>query len=64
MPEDFWHSNIGWTIVKPRYHLGVAKVSDLSKDPVIQWQHPRYVWLLLGCGSVLPTLVVRFGWGG
>ncbi|EKM57212.1 uncharacterized protein PHACADRAFT_194778 [Phanerochaete carnosa HHB-10118-sp] len=37
----------------------IFDISDLSKGLVIRW----YVWLLLGCSLVLPTVVGGLGWG-
>lgn len=50
-------------ILKPRHKPGVADVSDLSKDSVVRWQHRWYVWLIIGYGFILPTVVAGLGWG-
>lgn len=59
----FWHSHVGWMIWKPRRKIGYADVSDLDKNPVVQWQHRFYVPLILIMGFVVPTLVAGLCWG-
>ncbi|TFY81300.1 hypothetical protein EWM64_g2712 [Hericium alpestre] len=61
--KGFWWSHIGWMLVKPRRKPGVADVSDLSKTEVVRWQHRWYVWLILGMGFGLPTLIPGLLWG-
>lgn len=61
--EGFWHSHVGWMLVKPRGKIGVADVSDLSRNPVAKWQHDNYVMLMLIMGLGFPTLVAGLGWG-
>ncbi|KAI0342323.1 delta9-fatty acid desaturase [Trametopsis cervina] len=61
--KGFWWSHVGWMILKPRYKIGVADVSDLSKNPVVRWQHRWYIHLIIGIGLVLPMAVAGLGWG-
>ncbi|GAA5980587.1 hypothetical protein JCM5350_004357 [Sporobolomyces pararoseus] len=61
--KGFWHSHVGWMLVKPRRKPGVADVSDLSKNEVVRWQHRWYVYLIVGMGFVFPTVVAGLGWG-
>ncbi|EJD54738.1 hypothetical protein AURDEDRAFT_110242 [Auricularia subglabra TFB-10046 SS5] len=56
-------SHIGWVVLKPRRKPGVADVSDLSKNPIVAWQHRNYVHLLVFMGLLLPMLVAGLGWG-
>ncbi|KAG8905501.1 hypothetical protein FRB99_008846 [Tulasnella sp. 403] len=56
-------SHIGWMVLKPRRKPGVADVSDLSKNPVVRWQHDYYVWLLVLMSYVIPTIVPGLLWG-
>lgn len=35
----FWYSHVGWMLLKPRRQMGTADVSDLSRSPVVKWQH-------------------------
>ncbi|KAI0053187.1 delta9-fatty acid desaturase [Auriscalpium vulgare] len=58
----FW-SHVGWMLVKPRRKPGVADVSDLSKSEVVRWQHRWYIWLILGMGFGLPTILPGLLWG-
>ncbi|GAA5888456.1 hypothetical protein JCM16303_002773 [Sporobolomyces ruberrimus] len=60
--KGFWWSHVGWMLVKPRRKPGVADVSDLSKNEVVQWQHRWYIYLIIGMGFVFPTLVAGLGW--
>ena len=61
--RGFWWAHVGWMIFKARRKPGVADVSDLSKNEVIRWQHRWYVYLILGCGFVVPTVVAGLFWG-
>ncbi|GAA5977379.1 hypothetical protein JCM10908_004958 [Rhodotorula pacifica] len=61
--KGFWWAHVGWMVVKPRRRPGVADVSDLSVNPVVQWQHRWYLPLIVGMGFVFPTLVAGLGWG-
>ncbi|KAJ2574850.1 stearoyl-CoA 9-desaturase [Coemansia sp. RSA 1807] len=62
--EGFWHSHIGWMLVKKdRRRLGYADTSDLKTDPVIRWQHKYYPLLVLTFGVFIPILIAGFGWG-
>ncbi|PCH38512.1 delta 9-fatty acid desaturase protein [Wolfiporia cocos MD-104 SS10] len=60
--KGFLWSHVGWMIVKPRRKPGTADVSDLTKDPVVRWQHCWYVYLILAMGFLLPTVVAGLGW--
>ncbi|KAL7420009.1 stearoyl-CoA 9-desaturase [Cryptotrichosporon argae] len=61
--EGFWWSHVGWMLVKPRGKIGVADISDLTRNKVVRWQHNHYLTLLVGMGLVLPTVVAGLGWG-
>lgn len=61
--KGFFWSHVGWMLVKPRGKIGVADVSDLSRNRVVKWQHRHYIPLILGMGFVLPTVVAGLGWG-
>lgn len=61
--EGFWWAHVGWMIVKPRGKIGVADISDLTRNKVVRWQHKNYLALLLGFGVAFPTLVAGLGWG-
>ena len=56
-------SHIGWMIFKPRRKPGVADVSDLTRNPVVRWQHNWFVWLILLMGIVVPTVIPGYFWG-
>ncbi|KAF5367474.1 hypothetical protein D9758_003688 [Tetrapyrgos nigripes] len=61
--KGFWYSHLGWMLIKPRRKPGVADVSDLSKNPVVKWQHKHYLALVLIMGFILPSVVAWLGWG-
>ena len=56
-------SHVGWMVFKPRRKPGVADVSDLARNPVVQFQHRWYVEMLLTVAFIAPTLIAGFGWG-
>lgn len=56
-------SHIGWMIIKPRRKPGVADVSDLTRNPIIKWQHKNYILLMFLMAFALPTVVCGLGWG-
>jgi stearoyl-CoA desaturase (Delta-9 desaturase) len=61
--KGFFWSHVGWMLVKPRRRPGAADISDLNNNAVIQWQHRWYLYLIVGMGFVVPTLVAGLGWG-
>ncbi|KAI5889751.1 uncharacterized protein SCHCODRAFT_02635511 [Schizophyllum commune H4-8] len=61
--KGFFYSHIGWMLVKPRRRMGVADVSDLSRNPVVRFQHAHYVKLMVFMAFIFPTLVAWLGWG-
>ncbi|PBL01321.1 hypothetical protein ARMGADRAFT_1007324 [Armillaria gallica] len=61
--RGLFYSHIGWMLVKPRRKPGVADVSDLSKNNVVNWQHRHYLTLILAMGFLFPSLVAWLGWG-
>lgn len=61
--EGFWWAHVGWMIIKPRGKIGVADISDLTRNKVVRWQHKNYIALLFTMGLIFPTLVAGLGWG-
>jgi len=61
--EGFWWAHVGWMIVKPRGKIGVADISDLTKNKVVRWQHKNYLMLLIGMGMIFPAAVAGLMWG-
>ncbi|KAF8202642.1 hypothetical protein K438DRAFT_1581075 [Mycena galopus ATCC 62051] len=61
--EGFWHSHVGWMLVKPRRKPGTADVSDLAKDEVVRWQQKYYLPLLLTMAIAVPTIIPWLLWG-
>jgi len=66
--KGFWYAHMGWMLQKQNVHkIGFADISDLNKDPMIQWQHKYYPFVSIGVGLVLPTVVAAMwgdAWGG
>ena len=50
-------------MVRPRRTIGKADVSDLGKDPLLQWQHRNFTWLIFIMAFGVPTAIAHFGWG-
>lgn len=52
--KGLWHAHIGWLLSKPKLYdkMDVIDMSDLNRDPVIEWQIK-----LIGYGYVLLGLV-------
>lgn len=61
--RGFFYSHVGWMLIKPRRAIGSADVSDLRRNPVVQFQHRWYLPLLFLMGFGVPTLVAGLGWG-
>jgi len=57
------YSHMGWMLIKPRRKPGLADVSDLSRNPVVKWQHKHYLTLILLCAFVIPTIIPGLLWG-
>jgi stearoyl-CoA desaturase (delta-9 desaturase) len=77
--EGFWHSHIGalggysaelaitphtgWLLIKPRRKQGTADITDLTKSPVVQWQHNNFIALIILMSFIVPTVIPWLGWG-
>jgi stearoyl-CoA desaturase (delta-9 desaturase) len=61
--DGFLWSHIGWMLIKARRKPGVADVSDLTRNPVVRWQHRWYLELMLLVGFILPTIIPGLCWG-
>ncbi len=70
--RGFWWAHFLWVFYKPAKAKSFAHVPDLEKNPIVQWQHRWYRWILLLGVIVIPTGVgALFGrplagllWGG
>jgi len=60
--KGLFFSHIGWMLLKPRRKPGVADVSDLSKNPIIKWQHKYYLPMILIVAFVIPTFIPWLFW--
>lgn len=56
-------THVGWMIFKSDLRSGSADVSDLRNDPLIQWQHRWYFYLLTIFGFGVPAVVPGIFWG-
>lgn len=50
-------------IFKTDLRTGTADISDLRKDPLIQFQHNQYFILAVVCGLALPSVIPGLLWG-
>ncbi|KAJ3737277.1 delta 9-fatty acid desaturase protein [Lentinula guzmanii] len=49
-------THIGWMIFKTNLRSGTADISDLKKDPLIQFQHRQYLLLTILFGIIVPWI--------
>ena len=56
-------SHVVWMFVKPRIKPGPADISDLRKNPVVQWQYRHYFAIALIWGVIIPTVIPGYCWG-
>ncbi|CAK5271149.1 unnamed protein product [Mycena citricolor] len=61
--EGFWHSHIGWLVIKARIRQGPVDISDLKKSSVVQWQNRHYYVLILLMGFIVPSVIPWIFWG-
>jgi stearoyl-CoA desaturase (delta-9 desaturase) len=59
--KGFWWSHVGWVFYKDPLR-DVGNVNDLSKDPLVQFQHRHYVALAVLMTAVVPA-VIGLAWG-
>ncbi|OCH84401.1 hypothetical protein OBBRIDRAFT_891808 [Obba rivulosa] len=55
-------SHIGWMFLKSDTKPGRADISDLKKNPILQWQQRWYWHLMLVFGYILPTAIAGYFW--
>lgn len=56
-------THIGWMLFESELRSGTADTSDLRNNPLVQWQHRWYFYLLVIFGYALPTVVPGLLWG-
>ncbi|KAG1724344.1 hypothetical protein EDB19DRAFT_1949787 [Suillus lakei] len=56
-------THIGWIIFESDLKTGPADISDLRKDPLVQWQHRWYFVILTIFGYLLPMVIPGLLWG-
>jgi stearoyl-CoA desaturase (delta-9 desaturase) len=54
----FWHSHIGWLLVRGAKQDDLSNVPDLWKDPICAWQHRHWIAI-----AVVVNLTVTLGLG-
>lgn len=61
--RGFFYSHLGWMLVKQNAKkIGYADITDLQRDPMIQFQHQHYLTISLSIGVLLPVLIGML-WG-
>jgi len=61
--RGFWYAHLGWMLQKQNVkQIGYADISDLQRDPMVQWQHKHYAAVSLIVGVVFPSVVAAL-WG-
>jgi stearoyl-CoA desaturase (Delta-9 desaturase) len=61
--RGFLWTHIGWTIFRTDLRPGAVDISDLQKDPLVQWQHRWYFLIVAAFGYVLPSAIPGVLWG-
>ncbi|KIJ06764.1 hypothetical protein PAXINDRAFT_103232 [Paxillus involutus ATCC 200175] len=56
-------THIGWIIFDTDLRAGPADISDLKKDPLVQWQHRWFLVILAIFGYALPMCIPGLLWG-
>ncbi|WP_018868812.1 acyl-CoA desaturase [Thioalkalivibrio sp. ALgr3] len=56
--RGFWHAHMGWMLRNwPASRADYSRAKDLTKDPVVMWQHRHYWTLVWGLNLGLPLLL-------
>ncbi|KAF9259270.1 delta 9-fatty acid desaturase protein [Marasmius fiardii PR-910] len=55
-------THIGWMLFKTNLRKGTADISDLRRDPLVQFQHRWYFPLAFLFGFIIPTVVPGLIW--
>jgi len=58
----FWWRHVGFFAVKQTRNAPID-LSDLTSNPVVQWQKKYYWRMALFTNFILPTLIAGWGWG-
>lgn len=62
--QGLWYSHMGWMLTKANpKNRARADISDLTTDPVVNFQHRHYLVLMLFSAVILPTLIAGLCWG-
>lgn len=55
-------THIGWIIFDSNLKAGPAEITDLRKDPLVQWQHRWYFYIQAVFGYILPACIPGLLW--
>lgn len=61
--NGFFHAHIGWILFRHQPDADLENVKDLTKDPLVMWQHRNYILIAILTSFFLPTLL-GFLWDG
>lgn len=62
--QGFWYSHMGWMLTKANpKNRARADISDLTRDPIVVFQHRHYLMVMLAAAVVVPCVVAGLGWG-
>ena len=65
--QGFWYAHIGWLLTLDTSKRNFSNVEELTKDPLVQFQHRFFVPLAIIFGFILPMLIAALwgdAWGG
>ncbi|KAI0034404.1 delta 9-fatty acid desaturase protein [Vararia minispora EC-137] len=61
--EGFWHTHLGWMLVRPATKRGTADATDLRNNALVWWQHRHFFELAFLSGIIFPAWVAGRFWG-
>ena len=58
--KGFFYAHMGWVLYKEAQPTSFDNVNDLSKDPLVCWQHRHYTSMAILTGGGIPLLIGYF----
>ncbi|KAG6331140.1 hypothetical protein ID866_7948 [Astraeus odoratus] len=55
-------THIGWVVFDSKLRPGPTDITDLKNDPLVQWQHRWYFYILAVFGYILPMCIPGLLW--
>jgi stearoyl-CoA desaturase (delta-9 desaturase) len=55
--RGFFYAHMGWVLYKEAQPPSFNNVRDLSKDPLVRWQHRHYISIAVLTGGGIPLLI-------